>query len=171
MPKLTKDELNTFLAGFGIGARIAVIKPSGTPLIVPISYFHRDDCIYFTPRAKSAWYGYMKENPNICMCIDDFEHPVPKVVVEGQPELVHDLGENDSWRDFFREMMERYATKEIANDYVDNTIDQDRSLWRLVLADCKVTSWRVPMGDEDPTGIWHHRYYGDDTDYGKKSKL
>jgi len=54
-------------------------------------------------------------------------------------------------------------TREQADAYVDGTIDQPRALVAVPLAGSVVTTWRMPVDGEDPTGIWHRRYYGDGT--------
>ena len=53
----------------------------------------------------------------------------------------------------------------LADAYVDDTIDQPRALLAVSLSDAgtKVTTWRMPVADEDGTGIWHRRYYLDGT--------
>jgi len=54
---------------------------------------------------------------------------------------------------------------EAADAYVDNTDDQPRALLGLSLhgEGTKRVTWRMPVGDEDPTGIWHRRYFLDGT--------
>jgi Pyridoxamine 5'-phosphate oxidase len=42
----------------------------------------------------------------------------------------------------------------------DRTADQLRALYAVSLATPnKVSSWRMPLPNEDPTGIWAKRYY------------
>jgi hypothetical protein len=47
----------------------------------------------------------------------------------------------------------------VADAYVDDTIDQPRALLGVDLDRSRVTTWRMPVGEEDPTGIWARRYY------------
>ena len=93
-----------------------------------------------------------------------------KIIIDGEVQLVHDIGEEDEWRELFRDMMKRYRPAEEADAYVDNTIDQKRGLYKIVLADSKVITWRIPIEGENETEIWHQRYYGEGTDYAEKSK-
>jgi hypothetical protein len=50
-----------------------------------------------------------------------------------------------------------------ARAYVTGTDDQPRALIGVRLADARVSTWRMPVGEEDGTGIWHRRYYLDGT--------
>ena len=45
--------------------------------------------------------------------------------------------------------------------YLADTIDEPRALFRLVLADADVSTWRMPIVDrgEDPLAVWSKQYY------------
>ena len=101
----------------------------------------------------------MRRDPRVALCIDESAIPYRKVIVEGSAELVHDVGEDDVWRDQYRRIAKRYVDNEGAEAYVQNTIDQPRGLYRVGLADMKVSTWRMPVEGEDGMGIWHGRYY------------
>jgi hypothetical protein len=81
------------------------------------------------------------------------------VTVEGTAEVLHDLGDDDRWRDLYRRIAQRYVPVEGAEHYVQETIDQPRALLRIPLAGSKVRTWRMPLQGEPYTGIWHKRYY------------
>ena len=72
-------------------------------------------------------------------------------------------GRDDEWRDLYRQIAYRYIPTEQADDYVTNTIDQPRALLGVPLEGEGTTTvtWRMPVDEEDPTGIWHRRYYID----------
>ncbi len=161
MPVLTDDEQATFLDERGILMRIAVVRADGAPLVTPIWFIHRDGAIYFTPREKSEWFACLRRDPRVSLCIDEQPHPYRKVIVDGKAELVHDIGNDDEWRDLYLDIAKRYVNDEGAEGYVRNTINEPRGLYRVVLEDAKVRSWRMPIEGEDPEGIWHKRYYGD----------
>ena len=139
--------------------RVSVVRADGSPLVTPIWFLYEDEAIYFTPREKSEWFGCLRRDPRVALCIDDQNLPYRKVLVEGSAELVYDVGNDDAWRDQYRRIAGRYVEPEAAEAYVQNTIDQPRGLYRVALADAKVTSWRMPLEDEDGMGIWHGRYY------------
>lgn len=159
MPKLTQQERDAFLNERGVLMRVAVVREDGSPLVTPIWFIFEDGAIYFTPREKSAWFACLRRDPRVALCIDEQPLPYRKVIVEGQAELVHDVGADDQWRDQYRRIAERYVDAEGAAAYVQNTIEQPRGLFRVVLDDAKVSSWRMPLEGEDGMGIWHDRYY------------
>jgi hypothetical protein len=123
--------------------------------------------ICFTPRAQSEWFGCLRHDPRVALCIDEQELPYRKVIVEGAAELVHDLGEDDTWRDLYRSIAQRYVPADAAEAYVQNTIDQARALYRLPLDKSVLKSWRMPIEGESETGIWHQRYYAPGTKFSE----
>ncbi len=159
MPKLSTQEQAEFLDTPGIVLRIAVVREDGSPLVTPIWHIHQDDCIYFTPRERSEWFGCLRRDPRVALCIDEESLPYRKVVVEGRAELVHDVGEDDAWRDLYRQIARRYVPPEGADAYIENTINEPRGLYRVSLDTAKVRSWRMPVEGEAAEGIWHRRYY------------
>ncbi|MXY06873.1 MAG: hypothetical protein F4Y55_13680, partial [Gammaproteobacteria bacterium] len=129
MPKLSHEEQVAFLDERKIGLRLGCTREDGSPIVVPISFLHKDGEIYFTPRAKSEWFGCLRRDPRVALCIDELPQPMRKMIIEGEAELVHDLGEDDEWRDLFLTMMKRYTSDEEAEAYVTNTDDQQRGLY------------------------------------------
>lgn len=161
MPKLDDRERDEFLQEPGILLRIAVVRADGSPLITPIWFIAVDDAIHFTPRERSEWFGCLRRDPRVSLCIDEDRLPYRKVLIEGTAELVHDIGEDDAWRDLYRRIAARYVPGEAADAYVDNTIAEPRGLYRVPLAGSSVRSWRMPVAGEPQEGIWHQRYYQD----------
>lgn len=161
MPVLTPEERDEFLDAPGVLLRIAVVRADGSPLVTPIWHVHEEGAIWFTPRERSEWFGCLRRDPRVALCIDEDVAPYRKVVVEGDAELVHDLGEDDAWRDRYRRIACRYVPPDAAEAYVQNTIAERRGLYRVVLADATLRSWRMPRAGEAPEGIWHRRYYRD----------
>ena len=166
MPKLTNTEQTDFLETPGVLMRIACVRSDGRPLVTPIWFIHHQNSIYFTPRAQSEWFGCLIADPRVALCIDEQELPYRKVIVEGTAILEHNLGEDDQWRDLYRQIAGRYVPPAAADDYVNDTIDQERALYRVALADSTVKSWRMPLQGEPNTGIWHKRYYAQGTKFG-----
>ncbi len=161
MPTLSNEERDAFLDEAGILLRIAVVRPDGSPLVTPIWHIHEDAAIWFTPRERSEWFGCLRRDPRVALCIDEDALPYRKVVIEGTAELLHDVGADRDWRALYRRIAKRYVPEEAAEAYVRNTIDEPRGLYRLALADAVVRSWRMPLPDEAQEGIWHRRYYQD----------
>ena len=167
MPRLTSDEQKSFLETPGILMRISCVRPNGSPLVTPIWFGLHEGSICFTPRAQSEWLGCLRNDPRVALCIDEQDLPYRKVIAEGTAELVHDLGEDDAWRDLYRCIAKRYVPADAAEAYVQNTIDQERALYRLPLDKNVVKSWRMPVEGEPQTGIWHQRYYAAGTKYSE----
>ena len=159
MPVLSDAERDAFLDTPGVLMRVATVRADGSPLVTPIWFLAQDGAIWYTPREHSEWFACLRRDDRVALCIDEQPLPYRKVVIEGRAELVHDLGEDDEWRELYRRIARRYVPTEGADAYIENTIDQPRALYRTVLAESKVRSWRMPVGDEDGTGIWHSRYY------------
>ena len=163
MPVLSSTERNSFLAEPGVLMRVAVVREDGSPLVTPIWFIHVADeegeFIYFTPREHSEWFACLRRDSRVALCIDEQPHPYRKVIVEGEAELVHDVGEDDVWRDLYRQIAERYVPPEAAAEYISNTIEQPRGLYRVALNSASVKSWRMPLAGEAQQGIWHERYY------------
>jgi nitroimidazol reductase NimA-like FMN-containing flavoprotein (pyridoxamine 5'-phosphate oxidase superfamily) len=162
MPKLTDPERDAFLSEPGVILHLATLH-EGAPAVIPIWFIYEEGAIWFTPRAQSAWLGDLRRDARASLAIDEQSLPYRKVVIEGRAELAYDLGKDDAWRDRYRRIARRYITPEAAEDYVQNTIDQERALFRVPLAGSIVRTWRMPVGDEPGHGIWHRRYYAPGT--------
>jgi nitroimidazol reductase NimA-like FMN-containing flavoprotein (pyridoxamine 5'-phosphate oxidase superfamily) len=161
MPVLSAKEREAFLNQREIILRIAVTRADGSPLVTPIWYLYEEGAIYFTPRQRSEWFSCLRDDPRSALCIDDAASPYRKVVVEGRAELVFDVGLDDEWRELYRRIASRYIPAEAADAYIQNTINEPRGLFRVVLADSIVRSWRMPVEGEAGEGIWHRSYYQD----------
>ena len=163
MPVLTNDEIDRFLSEREILLRIGVNGLDGFPLVTPIWFIYDDQAVYFTPRGKSAWFECLRADARVSLCIDEEAQPYRKILIKGTAELVHDVGEDDKWREMYLSMASRYVPEAGARAYVNNTIKEPRGLYRVNLATSSVKSWRMPVADEDPMGIWHQRYYRPET--------
>jgi general stress protein 26 len=163
MPKLTHAERAAFLMEVpGIIMDIGTLDETGAPHLCPIWFLHEEDTIWFTPRQHSAWLGHLRRDPRVALCIDEAVLPYRKVLVRGNARIVHEVGQDDLWRDRYRRIAQRYLPTGDANAYVDGTDDQPRALCAVDLREATVTSWRMPVGDEAYDGIWARRYWTDD---------
>jgi PPOX class probable F420-dependent enzyme len=159
MPKLTDKEVAAFLAEPGLIMDIATLDNDGWPAVCPIWYIHEEGKIWFTPRQHSEWLTNIRRDPRVALCIDEAALPYRKVIVQGPATVVHEVGNDDLWRDRYRRIAERYLPKKDANDYVDVTDDQPRALCAVALVDSEVKTWRMPLSDEKYQGIWAKRYW------------
>ncbi len=161
MPGLTRDELHAFLEEPGHLLRLGTIGGDGLPRVVPIWFIHQDDAIWFTPRARSAWLADLRADSAVCATIDEPDAPMRKLIARGRAELVHDLGEDDTWRELYRSIACRYTPERFADAYLADTIDEPRALFRLRLADSEVSTWRMPIVErgENALAVWSTQYY------------
>lgn len=163
MPRLTDNEIETFLDEPGHLVRIATVDDDGTPRAVPTWFVRRGDQILFTPRGRSVFLANLRRDPRVGITVDEEALPYRKVTVQGRVIIEHDIGEDDVWRDTYRAIATRYIGPEGAEAYIQSTIDQPRALVAVPMSGNKVLTWRMPFADEDPTGIWARRYYLDGT--------
>jgi PPOX class probable F420-dependent enzyme len=167
MPKLTPAELDQFLEEPGHLLRIGTTDADGYPSVLPIWFIRQGDDILFTPRGPSAFLKDIRRDPRVGLSIDEDPLPYRKVTIRGTARIVQEPGNDDEWRDLYRQTAKRYVDEDAADAYVDGTIDQPRALVAVSMKDARVTTWRMPVGDEDGTGIWHRRYYLDGTEMAK----
>lgn len=165
MPKLTSAEIDEFLDERGHLLRVGTVDAEGHPSVVPIWFVRVGDEFRFTPRAASAFLANIRRDQRVGLSVDEDLLPYRKVTVRGTARIVHEPGEDDEWRALYRAIAKRYIPDDAADAYVDGTIDQPRALIAvsLIAPGTTMTTWRMPVGDEDPTGIWHRRYFLDDT--------
>ena len=162
MPRLKPSERDQFLAEPGIMMTIATVDSDGAPLVTPIWFVHEEGRIWFTPRQHSEWLKHLRNDSRVALCIDEQVMPYRKVVVRGRADIVHEVGNDDAWRDRYRRIAGRYIPADDANAYVDGTDDQPRALCAVDLAGAEVRSWRMPVAGEAYDGIWAKRYWTED---------
>jgi PPOX class probable F420-dependent enzyme len=164
MPTLSESEVTAFLDEPGHLLRLATTDEDGYPRVVPIWFIRQGDEILFTPRGPSVFLANIRRDPRVALSIDEDPLPYRKVTVQGDARIVHDVGNDDEWRDLYRAIAKRYVPAEAADAYVDDTIDQPRALIGVQVGGAsRTTTWRMPVADEDGTGIWARRYYLDGT--------
>lgn len=163
MPKLTAQEVEAFLQEPGHLVRIGTVDADGMPRVVPTWFRHDGGRILFTPRGTSAFFANLRRDRRVALSVDEEPLPYRKVTVQGHASLLQDVGHDDEWRDVYREIACRYVPEEAAEAYIQDTIDQPRALFAVPLAGSRVTTWRMPVGDERGTGIWARQYYLDGT--------
>lgn len=161
MPKLTDQEQSNFLDEPGHLLRLATIDDDGMPRLAPVWFTHRAGKVLFTPRQASVFLANLRRDPRIALSIDEDALPYRKVSVQGEAEIVYEVGNDDAWRDIYREIACRFIDPDAADRYLAATIDQPRALIAVDLAVARVMSWRMPVDDEAGTGIWASRYYAE----------
>ena len=160
VPGMTTEEVGRFLDEPRHLVRIGTVDGSGAPHVVPTWFIVRDGTFLVTPRERSAWRSHLQADPRVCFTVDEERSPQRKVVLRGRVEVVHDLGEDDAWRDVYRAITLRYVPEEWGDAYLQDTWDEPRALLGLRLDDAETTTWRMPDGPgEGPLAVWAPRYY------------
>lgn len=162
---MTTDETEAFLAEPGHLARIATVDDDGFPRVLPLWFVVEGGRLYFTPRSPAVIWRNIVRDARVGISVDEAVRPYRKVTIQGVATVVHPPGADDEWRDRYRRIARRYTPEEWADHYVDGTSDQPRALCAVELGglDTRMTTWRMPVRGENPTGIWHRRYYGEGT--------
>lgn len=167
MPQLSPLEIHRFLSERHHLLRLATVDRDGMPRISPVWCTHRPSAdgplgsILFTPRERSAFFANLRRDDRVALSIDEDALPYRKISVQGRARIVHDVGDDDVWRDTYREITGRYLDTEAAERYLAATRDQPRALLAVDMDDAVVTTWRMPIGDEPATGIWAAQYYAE----------
>ena len=138
MRALTKKEIKTFLSG-PIVARLATVKPDGSPYVVPVWQYYDGKAIHFIPRAQSSFVKHIKAEPRICISCALDGSPGTRVIFEGKAEICEGptIMKGRMLR-MARQMTTRYLGKR-GPEYLEPTRDRPRYLIRLVPD--KITSW------------------------------
>ena len=147
MPALTQDEITTLLQSPTI-ARLATVKPSGVPYIVPI-WQHWDGMnIFVIPRAKARFIPYLQAHPPVALSVaNDLDPAHNRVLVEGQAHLMEGPAKMQGQMLAIGEEMAFRFNGDAGLDYLQSTLSSLRYLVRI--APERITSWR---------GAWHPRY-------------
>ena len=82
---MAEEELHAFLDG-PWAARLACIRPDGSPHVVPIWYEWRDATFLIAAWPGSVWADFVAQNPAVALTIDEPWPPMRRVLVRGQAQ-------------------------------------------------------------------------------------
>ena len=82
---MPEAELHTFLDG-PWAARLACIRPDGSPHVVPVWYEWRDATFLVAAWPGSAWADFVTQNPAVALTIDEPWPPLRRILVRGQAQ-------------------------------------------------------------------------------------
>ena len=109
---MDSEEVAAFLGSDAL-ARLACVKPDGSPYVVPV-WFHWDGSdFWFVGRQQAEWCRHLKNDPRICIVIDAPHSPademgksteVPKVFAEGTAEVVEAPNVGGQWVEIAEKM-------------------------------------------------------------------
>src|SRR5690554_4696242 len=118
MPRLTPQEIETFLREDGHLARIATVDADGAPSVAPIWFLFDEGKVWFTPRERSSWWHHVQAEPRVAITIDESDAPFRKVFLKGAVTVEHPPGEDDAWRPRYRDIAVRYTPEAFADAYL-----------------------------------------------------
>lgn len=161
MAKLTNDEMQQFLNEREHLARIGTIDVDGMPRVLPLWFIVQDDELLFTPRSLAIIWKNIERDPRIGISIDEEASPLRKISIQGHVVIKYQPGNDDAWRETYRDIAKRYVSDAGADGYVNGTDDQPRALCSVSLSapTTKIVTWRMPVHGEDPRGVWAKRYF------------
>ena len=159
METMSKAEYLAFLSAPARCGKLATVRADGRPHVVPIWFIHRNGKLWFTPRARSAWFDDLRKNPGVCCTIDESGGLLRKVIARGTATIEHEVGNDDAWRDLYRDITMRYVPESFGEAYLTDTHDEPRGLVSLQLAGAQVSTWRMPGKGEDKLAVWAPKYY------------
>ena len=79
---LPKEELTAFLQGPWV-ARLACVRPDGTPHVIPVWHEYDDRHFYVASWGGSKWANYLLANPRVSLTIDEPWPPMRRVSAHG----------------------------------------------------------------------------------------
>jgi PPOX class probable F420-dependent enzyme len=87
-PSMTKEEMQTFLAR-PIIARLATVRPNGSPQLVPMWFLYEDGVMYMSTRTYAAKVKHLQKNPRVAVVVDEMVAPLKNkvVILEGTVEV------------------------------------------------------------------------------------
>ncbi|MBO9369323.1 MAG: pyridoxamine 5'-phosphate oxidase family protein [Chloroflexi bacterium] len=84
---LTPEEVHAFLQAPWV-ARLACVRPDGTPHVVPVWHEWDGKGFYVVAWPGSLWAEYLQQNPRLSLSIDEPWPPLRRVLVRGQAHPV-----------------------------------------------------------------------------------
>lgn len=147
MRGLKKEEIKEFLAG-PVVARVATVKPDGSPYVAPVWQEFDGEAIYFIPRERSAFVSHIKANPRVAISCALDTAPYTRVLFEGKAEILEGPSRVEGKVLEMGQRMSRRYLGEHGPEYLEPTRDRPRFLVRVIPD--KITSWE---GVE-----WHEKY-------------
>ena len=147
MPGLTSEQVDALLAAPVI-ARLATVREDGAPYIVPVWQHWDGEAMYIIPRERSRFVKDIRREPRVAVsCADDIDADHPRVLIEGDAEIVEGpVLLAGRFLEIAREMSYRYGG-DAGLEYLAGTMDKPRYLLRVTPR--KITTWAKG---------WHPRY-------------
>ena len=134
---LNPRELDEFLRKPWV-ARLACIRESGYPYVVPVWYEWDGTSFWVVSRTNTDWAACVRHNPHVSMSVDEPEPPLRRVILEGRAEFVEDTPA-DGQRALAARIAEHYLGDEGALYWPDQPA---RPHAVIRITPVKMTTWR-----------------------------
>lgn len=161
---MTAQEMNDFLAEPWI-ARIACLRPDGSPYIVPAWYHWDGACFWLVPRLRSAWAHYLAQDPRVSLVVDEPQPPIRKVICEGTAVIV-EAGVGPYLEDGRPSIWNKIGSQHTAPRYLGERAQEYRGsvnvepCWTIKIVPRKLTTWQ---GFEWGKDYKHPEFHPDET--------
>jgi hypothetical protein len=96
---MTDDEIRSFLTALPARTgKLATVRADGRPHVAPVWYIVDDDgALCFNTGERSVKGRNLLRDGRAAICVDDERPPFSFVTVEGEVEIVRDLGQVRQW--------------------------------------------------------------------------
>jgi hypothetical protein len=144
--RLSDEDLQAFFATDVI-AKLGCLDAEGWPYVVPVWFEYADGGYYVIPRARSAWAGYLQNDPRVSLCIDETAAQNRRVLVKGHARILETPNVGGRWVPIAERMATRYLGPH-GPDYLVPTLNEPR--WLIFVEPIETRTWQ---------GVdWHPRY-------------
>lgn len=161
MPHMSEDEVDAFLEDSIQLSRMATVDEGGHPYVQPMWFLRDGDRLLVSPREQSRWLAHIRNDPRVCLSIDEQTLPHRKVTIRGVATIEQEIGTDAEWLETYRRIVHKYWDPQPGNDYIESTKHLSRALVSIPYAYGAegVTNWRSILEGDDYAGIWASRYW------------
>jgi PPOX class probable F420-dependent enzyme len=97
MKLMSREEWRAFLLANPHTAKVATVRPNGSPHITPVWFDMDGDDIIFTTWHRSVKARDLQRDRRISLCVDDERPPFGFVLIEGTARLSDNLDDVRAW--------------------------------------------------------------------------
>jgi PPOX class probable F420-dependent enzyme len=94
---MTHDEWRAFVLEGTRTAKLATVRPDGTPHVIPVWVVLDGDDVLFNAGASTAKVKAIEHQPQVSLLFDDEQPPFSFVLIRGTATLSDDLDEVRKW--------------------------------------------------------------------------
>jgi PPOX class probable F420-dependent enzyme len=97
MPAMSPQQVRAFLSGTPRTAKVACVRPDGSPHVTPVWFLLDGDDVLFNTGRDTVKGAAIRREPRVCLCVDDDRPPFAFVVIRGVARVIDDLAEVREW--------------------------------------------------------------------------